>query len=137
MDGTSQSVLHNTNLSQPYDLTLDYETQTLYWADYDLQKIESSNTDGSNRTLLVSANVNNPFSITFYNGRLFWADWSIDGIVFADVSDPDSITTRVSGLSYDPYDMHVLSAELERQPEGTLMLELNIISSSVSFRNLF
>ena len=119
MDGTSRTVLHNTNLSKPYDITIDYETQTLYWADYELEQIESSSTDGSNRTLLFSMGINRPFSITFYNGKLYWADWSIDGIVFVDVETPgESVTTRISGLSYDPYDIHIVTSEPERQPEG-------------------
>ena len=118
MDGTSRMVLHTGNLSQPYSLTMDYTTQTLYWADYDLQKIESSNADGSNRTLHATMGISMPFALTFFNGSLYWADWSIDGIVSAPVSAPENLTTLLSGLSYDPYDIHVLSED--RQPEGMM-----------------
>ena len=51
MDGTSREVLHNTNLVWPTALTLDYDTQTLYWLDASLDKLETSHVNGSNRRL--------------------------------------------------------------------------------------
>ena len=79
MDGRDHQPLHTTNLHTPYALAIDYATQTLYWADYTLNKLESSMTDGTNRRLLNS-NLRDPYAMTFYNGNLYWTDWAYNGI---------------------------------------------------------
>ncbi len=81
MDGTAKTILHDTGLSKPYCLTLDYDTQVLYWADYTLNKIEKSNADGTNRQLVTTSLVYDAYSITFFNGRLYWTDLSYDLIL--------------------------------------------------------
>ncbi len=55
------------------------QSQTLYWVDASLDKVESAGYDGSNRQLLVSSGpgVYHPFSITFYDGTLYWTDWQV------------------------------------------------------------
>ena len=65
MDGSAREILHDTDLQYPYGITLDYKTQTLYWADYALNKLESSSSDGSGRIPLTTLNVQDPFGITF------------------------------------------------------------------------
>ena len=64
-DNSTRQALHRTNLGWPNGLTIDYATQTLYWADAQLNKIESSNVDGSNRTLLTTNLILHPFGITY------------------------------------------------------------------------
>ena len=106
MDGSSRMALHTTNLQTPYALTIDYATQTLYWMDYALNKLESSSTDGSNRRLLRS-NLQNPYGMVFYVGKLYWTDWTYNGIYSTLSSNPSSITSLLP-LSVDPYGIHVL-----------------------------
>ena len=75
MDGTSRTVLHNTGLTFPSGITLDYTSQTLYWIDAAGFRIESSAVDGSNRQTVTSVNVNiNPWGIVYYSGNLYWTD---------------------------------------------------------------
>ena len=73
MDGTGRSVIHNTGLSQPTVLALDIPTQTLYWGDSHLRRVESSEVDGSNRRLIV-AGVSAPFGIVVDTNRIFFSD---------------------------------------------------------------
>lgn len=115
MDGKSRMVLHNTSLSDTYAITIDYENQELYWADYTLNKIEKSDTNGSNRVTLTSS-VGDPFSITYYNGRLFWGDNSLNRILTGTANSPDSGTYVGGYVSYDAYGIHVLSRDT--QPLG-------------------
>ena len=117
MDGTSRTVLHSTGLSTVYGLTLDYDNQVLYWADYSNNRIERSFTNGSNRILVTSSGITDPFGITYYNGRLYWTDWSLNGIYTLNLT-TTSVVTRVIGTGQDPYGIHV--ATEERQPEGML-----------------
>ena len=111
MDGTGRTVLHSTNLQTPYALAIDYDSQTLYWADYALNKLESSSTDGSNRTLLNS-NLWDPYAMAFHNGTLYWTDWSYDGIFFTSVNSPNSIIPLLY-LGADPYGIQVYSDDVQ------------------------
>lgn len=49
MDGSSRSVIINTDIYWPNGLTLDYEEWKLYWADAKLNFIHKSNLDGTHR----------------------------------------------------------------------------------------
>ena len=115
MDGSSKTVLHDTSLSLPYGLTMDYDSQILYWADYSLNKIEKSNADGTNRAVVTTSNVRDPYSITFYNNRLYWTDLYYNRVLTTSVSSPS-----VSYLTTSQGDMYAIQAVTdERQPEGT------------------
>ena len=57
IDGSNIQVIHNTNLVCPNALTKDYVSQTLYWADANLGKIERSRVDGRNRILLTCTGI--------------------------------------------------------------------------------
>lgn len=115
MDGTSRMVLHNTNLNDVYDLTMDYDNQVLYWADFSLNKIESSNADGSNRRTLTTS-LRDPYSIVYYDGMLYWGDNSFNRILRGPASQPGSGTYLGGSVSYDPYGLQVISRD--RQPLG-------------------
>lgn len=52
----------------------------------------------------------------FYEGRLYWTDWSYNGIYSALVSAPNSITALLS-LGVDPYGIQVIDDDV--QFEGT------------------
>jgi len=115
MDGTSRTVLHSTNLVWPNALTLDYSSQTLYWMDASLDKLESSSVNGFNRRLLsTNSRIQHPFGITIYQSVLYWSDWQSNSILSARVTSPGTVSTVLSGLLLDPMGIHVVS--LDRQP---------------------
>ena len=75
MDGSSRQILVSSMLSLPNGLTLDHETQTLYFIDAHLNRLERVNTNGGNRKLLKSFQGNFfPFSLVYHNGSLFWTE---------------------------------------------------------------
>ena len=80
MDGASRVVIHNTNLVWPNALTLDIPTQTLYWADANLDVVESSRVDGSNRQLITQVGLGHPFGIAVKNTVLYITDWTLNSI---------------------------------------------------------
>ena len=123
MDGTSLTVLHDTDLSQPIGLTLDHETQSLYWVDYTLNKIEVSNSDGSGRSVLTTSSVRDPYSITFHNGKLYWTDIYYNRIYTTPVIAP-SVTSIIS--QGDMYGIQAIAEE--RQPKGYIILLASIIN---------
>lgn len=111
MEGSNRMALHTTNLQRPYALTIDYATQTLYWADYALNKLESSNADGSNRRLLTT-NIRDPYAMIFFAGTLYWTDWSYNGIYSTLTTSPSSVTSLLY-LGVDPYGIQVFDKDVQ------------------------
>ena len=116
MDGTSIINLHTTGLVWPNGLTIDHASQTLYWADASLDRIETSNADGSGRRVLITEHVFHPFGIAFFEGALYWTDWQTRAIITAPVSTPRNFGAVISNLILDPMGIHMVS--VERQPSG-------------------
>jgi len=116
MDGTSREVLHNTSLVWPNALTLDYESQILYWMDASLDKFESSGVDGSNRRLLSTTHIYHPFGITLYQNSFYWTDWQVNAVLSAPLNMPTSVGVVISGLFLDP--MGISCVSVDRQPTG-------------------
>lgn len=125
MDGTSRTPLHTTGLVWPNGLTIDYDTQTLYWVDASLDHIETSSIDGSGRRVLTSLYIYHPFGITFFRGSLYWTDWQVKAILTVPVIPPLNFQVVISNLIFDPMGIHVVS--LERQPSGLLHILLYIL----------
>lgn len=76
MDGTNRVVIHDTSLVWPNALTLDIPSQTLYWADANLDKVESSGVDGTNRRLITQIGVDHPYGIVIDNNGIYFSDWT-------------------------------------------------------------
>ena len=116
MDGTSRTVLHNTRLFWPNAMTLDYNTQTLYWMDARLNRMERSNADGSNRRLLSTRFIRHPFGMAFHNGDLFWSDWQLKAILAAPANRPSNVRVVFGNLRRNPMGVTIVS--LARQRAG-------------------
>ena len=121
MDGNSRITLHSVGLNTVYGLTLDYDNQILYWADYSNNRIEMSFTNGSNRNVLTSSGIADPFAITYYAGKLYWTDWSRNRIYTLSINSPSTITQVTGSLGQDPYGIRVVTKE--RQPDGGCYLQ--------------
>ena len=114
MDGTERTVLHNTSLIWPYALTIDIETQTLYWADDVFNKVESSGVDGSNRRLIPINGLDSPYSLAILNTTLYLTDRfrrSVEAIYNFNGS-----TVLLADFCAPPYNVRVVHPSL--QPEG-------------------
>ena len=119
MDGKARTVLVDTDLVWPNAITIDYETKTLYWADAFLDKIESSDANGLNRTVLTDdpLSIRHPFAITMFKDRLYWSDWSFNLVLTAEISSPSNVSSVIAEvLPNDPMGVQVVTAE--RQPQG-------------------
>ena len=74
MDGNDVSILFQNDLQRPYAVSLDFMNQILYWADAGLDRIESANVDGSNRRVVISSGLNEPFDLTLLGDMLYISD---------------------------------------------------------------
>ena len=117
MDGKNRSVIHNTSLVWPNALTLDFQNQVLYWADASLDKIESSNVDGSNRRLITNFNVLDlhPYGLALFNGILYFTDW-----IGSSVKSIDPMSRNVMNITYGLYGLPfgIRAVSEQRQPIG-------------------
>ena len=94
MDGRNRTVIHNnTALGRPYGLTLDYSTQKLYWIDGQLDILQSSNVDGTDRIPLLTTGIVGAFYITTSRGSFYWTDFVLGSIQAFNSSGSGDITT--------------------------------------------
>ena len=112
LDGSNRIILHNTNLVWPNAMTMDYETQTLYWMD--VRRLESSNADGSNRMLLSTLHIYHPFSMVFYNNSLFWSDWLVKEVRSAEISQLNTVYIVMTNLTHVPMGITVVTTERQK-----------------------
>ncbi len=115
MDGTSRRVLHSTNINDPFGLTLDTATQTLYWADVTRNVLEKSNTDGTDRVLLTNRMILDPYYLTYYDGSLYWSDWTYNRLLTTRVNSPDDVMFFGGGIGADAYGIQVVTPEKQLQ----------------------
>ena len=82
MDGDPETrqVLVRTNINWPNGLTIDYQTERLWWVDAKtkMAKIESVNFDGTQRRTEIDGKdgeLGHPFSLAVFGQSIFWTDW--------------------------------------------------------------
>ncbi len=124
MDGTDRRTIHNTRLGQPNGITIDYQTQTIYWTDSDMGVIEHSNTDGTNRRQLQSG-LPNPYAITLEGSVVYFTDWFDVGIHATHKLDGDNVTKFTSAFTLQPSGIEVIASN--RQAEGNRNLYVRVI----------
>jgi low density lipoprotein receptor-related protein 5/6 len=116
MDGRNRSVIHNTSLVWPNGLALDFQNQVLYWADAFLDKLESSNVDGSNRRIIITFTADlHPFGLALFDGILYFTDWSEASVRSVDPRN-GNLTNITHGLYGRPFGIRAVSEQ--RQPIG-------------------
>lgn len=124
MDGQDRQIIVQNLLSRPYDLSLDLESNKLYFVDGYYDRVESINTDGTDRRLLYAFhNDAVPYSLVFNDGYLYWTERRLRMISRLKVSGEDG-EEEIGTLSNFTV-MHVRPAGLaviaeDRQPVGEL-----------------
>lgn len=63
-------VFRNVTLGWPNGLSVDFETDRLYWCDALLDHVQHSNLDGSDVRTVSSRLIRHPFSIVIHKGEL-------------------------------------------------------------------
>lgn len=108
MDGSERSVLV-PGLGWPNGLSIDFTTQTLYWADAQSNSIECVDLDGSNKRLVLQG-LGHPFGLDVYGDFIYWTDWNSKNIKQANKSNASSVSiirSHLSGLMevkvFDPH----------------------------------
>ncbi|KAK3597987.1 hypothetical protein CHS0354_042340 [Potamilus streckersoni] len=115
MDGQPNSVKVIVNgterLQFPNGITIDFQTERLYWTDAGLDRIMSCDMDGWNVTTILSGTsyVPHPYSIGIYKNIMYWTDWVRNGIMAADKFHGYGFMNLTSYAISGVMDMKVLS----------------------------
>lgn len=83
LDGSGRVAIVTTELGWPNGLAIDYDSYRLYWADAQLDCIETADLNGHLRVQLVQG-ATHPFGLTQLGSYLYWTDWRSKSIERAD-----------------------------------------------------
>ncbi|MBZ3890926.1 Low-density lipoprotein receptor-related protein 2 [Sciurus carolinensis] len=101
LGGNFRVPIVNTSLVWPNGLTLDYETDLLYWADASLQRIERSTLTGMDREVIVSTAFHS-FGLTLYGQFIYWTDFYTKKIYRANKYDGSGLMAMTPSLPVRP-----------------------------------
>ncbi|VDL72786.1 unnamed protein product [Nippostrongylus brasiliensis] len=86
MDGTNIRVLVENKLEYPTGITIDLIKSDVYFGDVEREMIERVNLDTRERTVVLTQGVHHPYDIKYFNGFLYWSDWSSSSLKVAELS---------------------------------------------------
>ncbi|XP_035827354.1 low-density lipoprotein receptor-related protein 2 [Aplysia californica] len=80
-DGTNITHIRQNQLGWPNGLTIDFQSERLYWADAYFDRIQHSQLDGNDLQTLSGHTVVHPFGIAIYKDYIYYTDWRLQAIV--------------------------------------------------------
>lgn len=81
LDGSNVMVFRGVLLGWPNGLSIDFQTDRLYWCDALLDHIQHANLDGTDVQTINSPRIKHPFSLVIHGDWLFVTDWRLDAIL--------------------------------------------------------
>ena len=107
--GTQRVTLVTSNLQLPNGISLDRQNKLVYWVDAGMDRLESINYDGTNRTLLYQQSAFHFFGVTFFSPYIFVSEWTNNRVLKFNSSN-GAILEAIKFTGYDklmglvPYD---------------------------------
>ncbi|XP_049818680.1 low-density lipoprotein receptor-related protein 2 [Aethina tumida] len=80
-DGSNLTIFKNLTLGWPNGLSIDFDTDRLYWCDALLDHVQHSNLDGTDIKTVNSRLIRHPFSIVIHKDFMYITDWRLDAII--------------------------------------------------------
>ena len=71
LDGTSRTVIADSNLGFPIDMSIDYKRNILYFVDRDIKFLEMMYLDGSSRELIYMRPMMRPFGVFVFEDKVY------------------------------------------------------------------
>jgi low density lipoprotein receptor-related protein 5/6 len=69
----TRKVIVQENIATPTGLTVDFDTQLVYWLDKELKSLEVVDYEGQNRRK-IRKGMKSPFSLAVFQNKLYWTD---------------------------------------------------------------
>ncbi|TRY73318.1 hypothetical protein TCAL_01912 [Tigriopus californicus] len=83
MDGSQRKVFQK-QVGKVNGLTVDFQTQRLYWTDLDQKTISYAFVKAPQEVKAVISGLGTPYALTLFNNYLYWADWESNSVETAD-----------------------------------------------------
>lgn len=112
MDGRRFETLIDTDVIWPNGLAADQTSNQLYWADARLNKIEQVDLVTRQRRTIIKETNTNPFSVSLFENRIYWSDWSKNEIKTCNKLTGNG--TRVLMHADDIYGIHIYHPDLHK-----------------------
>ncbi|XP_046995596.1 low-density lipoprotein receptor-related protein 2 [Schistocerca americana] len=80
-DGSNLMVFRNVTLGWPNGLSVDFDSDRLYWCDALLDHVQHSNLNGTDVRTVNSRLIRHPFSIVIHKDFMYITDWRLDAII--------------------------------------------------------
>lgn len=106
MDGSNRQNIITTDIASPTGLAVDETMQRIFWVDTKLNRIESSNFDGSDRKI-VPVEVTHPYALDIFGDLIFWSDLVEHKILSADKLTGDDHKVILEEDSLNATGLHV------------------------------
>ena len=125
MDGrssTSRVMFDSSQVVWPNGLSLDLQSQTLYWVDALTDTVSKSRADGTARQVILDLNSTDivqkwhTFGVDYFNDDLYFGNWFNDSLFAINVNSPRTTLTRVIETKHDTGTVHVVDPT--KQPAG-------------------
>lgn len=111
-DSETRQILVSNNINWPNGLTIDYQTERLWWVDAKMARIESMNFDGTDRITQINGTngeLGHPFSLAVFGQSIFWTDWGQKLIYRTTKKDSSRRITVVKRLqNFSPMDIKIV-----------------------------
>lgn len=116
MDGRRFETLIESDVVWPNGLAADPSTDSLYWADARLNKIERIDLKTRVRTIVIKEKNTNPFSVSLFENRIYWSDWSKNEIKTCNKLTGND--TQVVIHVEDIYGIHIYHPDLYKEDQS-------------------
>lgn len=114
LNGQNFTKIVSENLGSPVAMSIDIITKRIFWTDTHLRRIEFSNYNGRNRLVSIQTNQTAyPFSLSFYDGQIYWTDRAQHSIYSADALSGRNRTTIRNGTVHSVFDLNVYHYSLQ------------------------
>ncbi|XP_018572633.1 low-density lipoprotein receptor-related protein 6 isoform X2 [Anoplophora glabripennis] len=113
-DPTTRKMIVTENIFWPNGLTIDYQTESIYWVDGKMKFIDRMDYDGGNRVRVLEKGFEYPFALTKFQSKLFWTDWKTMAIHYYDTEGSQRMPSELL-VSQHPMYIHIW--DQRRQPK--------------------
>ncbi|VVC89823.1 unnamed protein product, partial [Leptidea sinapis] len=123
-DPSSRKVIVKDNIFWPNGITIDYNSNVIYWVDSKLQFVDVIDFEGNNRKRIIKSGLNYPYALTFYDNKLYWTDWKTWALYTWDISTNGPINELIKTDSV-PVDIKVFDSGRQVIPKENYPCKVN------------